>query len=72
MNKKITRKEAIKKVGLTGLAASSLLLLNTQAKAQCSGGGNPGNDNCNGKSGENPNGKSDWGSTGSRGQGDKD
>lgn len=37
--KKITRKEAIQKVGLTALAASSLLLLNTQAAAAASGGG---------------------------------
>lgn len=35
--KKITRKEAIKKAGITGLAAASLLLLNTQAKASASG-----------------------------------
>jgi hypothetical protein len=41
--KKISRKEAIKKVGITALATSSLLLLNTQAKAQASGGkGNNG------------------------------
>jgi hypothetical protein len=60
--KKISRKEAIKKVGVTALAASSLLLLNTQAKAQSSGGGNPGNDKNVGNAGENPNGNSDWGS----------
>lgn len=35
--KRITRKEAIKKVGITSLAASSLVLLNTKAKASASG-----------------------------------
>lgn len=40
---KITRKQAIKKAGVTALAASSLLLLNTQAKASASGGGPKGN-----------------------------
>ncbi len=41
-NETITRKEAIKKVGVSALAASSLLLLDTKAKACASGyhGGN--------------------------------
>ncbi|MFV0266109.1 MAG: hypothetical protein ACK5HT_03130 [Draconibacterium sp.] len=41
-NGTITRKEAIKKVGVSALAASSLLLLDTKAKACASGhhGGN--------------------------------
>ena len=34
--KKITRKEAIKKVGITALATSSFLLLNTQKSQACS------------------------------------
>lgn len=34
---KITREEAIKKLGLTALAASSLLFLNTPASAKNSG-----------------------------------
>lgn len=34
---KITRKEAIKKAGLTALAASSLLFLETKAHASTSG-----------------------------------
>lgn len=34
---KISRKEAIKKVGITALATSSLILLNTQVKAHASG-----------------------------------
>lgn len=33
---KITRKQAIKKAGVTALAASSLLLLNTNAQASAS------------------------------------
>ena len=33
---RITRKDAIKKAGLTALTASSLLLLNTKAKASAS------------------------------------
>lgn len=37
MDKKITRKEAIKKAGVTALAATSLVLLNTKANA----GGSP-------------------------------
>jgi hypothetical protein len=60
---KITRKQAIKKAGVTALAASSLLLLNTQAKAQASGAtGNPGNNMPVGNAGENPNGQDNWGS----------
>jgi len=54
---KITRKQAIKKVGVTALAASSLMFLNTPASAQTSAvGGNPGNNKPVGRSGENPNG----------------
>ena len=70
MNKKITRKEAIKKVGLTALAASSFLLLSTPARAQGSGGnpgGNPGNNKDVGNAGENPNGSGNLGS-GDKGQ----
>lgn len=33
MDKKITRKEAIKKAGMSALVASSLVLLNTKANA---------------------------------------
>ena len=35
--KKMTRKEAIKKAGVTALAATSLILLDTKAKACASG-----------------------------------
>lgn len=34
MNKKITRKEAIKKAGVTALAATSLVFLKTNASAK--------------------------------------
>ena len=68
MNKKITRKEAIKRAGLTALAASSFLLLSTPARAQASGGrGNPGNDKPVGNAGEDPNGSGNFGS-GDKGQ----
>ncbi len=43
MDKKITRKEAIKKAGVTVLATSSLLLLNTKAHACTSGSTGTGN-----------------------------
>ncbi len=39
MNKKITRKEAIKKVGLTALASTSLFLLETKANSSTSANG---------------------------------
>lgn len=39
MKEKITRKEAIKKAGVAALATTSLLLLDTKAKACTSGGG---------------------------------
>lgn len=44
-NEKITRKEAIKKAGVTAMAATSLLLLNTKAEASgsaCYPDGNTG------------------------------
>lgn len=72
MNEKITRKEAIKRVGLTALAASSFLLLSTPARAQSSGGGdnprgNPGNNKPVGGAGEDPNNSGDFGD-GEKGQ----
>ena len=41
-NKKITRKQAIKKVGYTALTAASLMLLTTKANASASAPTAPG------------------------------
>jgi len=48
MKEKITRKEAIKKAGVTALATTSLLLLDTKAKACTSGGGHDGHNKSGG------------------------
>jgi len=48
LGKKMTRKEAIRKTGITALTAASLMFLSTNASASSSKAANPGNNSLKG------------------------